>query len=268
MEKIIVLGTGTASVVENFNTCFVLEDSKGEYLLVDTGGGNGILRQLKSANVDIKKIHNIFISHKHIDHLFGMLWIYRFVDLAMRKGTYEGTLNIYCHDEVAKIIRDQIHTLLRKEQQIYIDKRIFINTVHDHEKVKILDYELEFLDIISKSDKQYGFKTILNNGKSLVFAGDEPLYEELYDDVRNSDYLLHESFCLETESDKYKPREKNHDTVKSASIKAKELNIKNLVLWHTQENLGEKRKEMYTKEAKENFDGNVYIPNDLEEIVL
>ncbi len=134
MEKIIVLGTGTASVVENFNTCFVLEDSKGEYLLVDTGGGNGILKQLGRANVDIKKIHNIFISHKHIDHLFGMLWIYRFVDLAMRKGTYEGTLNIYCHDEVAGIIRDQIHTLLRKEQQIYIDKRIFINIVNDHEK--------------------------------------------------------------------------------------------------------------------------------------
>jgi len=268
MEKIIVLGTGTASVIENFNTCFVLEDSKGEYLLVDTGGGNGILKQLGRANVDIKKIHNIFISHKHIDHLFGMLWIYRFVDLAMRKGTYEGTLNIYCHDEVAEIIRDQIHTLLRKEQQIYIDKRIFINIVNDHEKVKVLDYELEFLDIISKSDKQYGFKTILNNGKSLVFAGDEPLYENLYEDVRNSDYLLHESFCLETESEKYKPREKNHDTVKSASIKAKSLNIKNLVLWHTQENLGEKRKEIYTKEAKENFDGNVYIPNDLEEIIL
>ena len=90
-------------------------------------------------------------------------------------------------------------------------------------KVKVLDYELEFLDIILKSDKQYGFKTILNNGKSLVFAGDEPLYENLYEDARNSDYLLHESFCLETESEKYKPREKNHDTVKSASIKAKKV---------------------------------------------
>ncbi len=44
MEKIIVLGTGTASVVNNFNTCFVLEDNNSNYLLVDTGGGNGILR--------------------------------------------------------------------------------------------------------------------------------------------------------------------------------------------------------------------------------
>lgn len=88
MEKIIVLGTGTASVIENF----VLEDSDKEYLLVDTGGGNRILGQFKKANIDLTKIHNIFISHKHIDHLFGMLWIYRFVDLAMQKGNYEGVL--------------------------------------------------------------------------------------------------------------------------------------------------------------------------------
>ena len=268
MEKIIVLGTGTASVTENFNTCFVLEDGKGEFLLVDTGGGNGILRQFKKANIDLNKIHNIFISHKHIDHLFGMLWIYRFVDLAMQKGKYEGYLNIYCHDEVAEIIRNQIYTLLRKSQQKFIDKRIFINIVKDHEKVRVLDYELEFLDIFSKSDKQYGFKTTLNNGKILAFMGDEPLDEKLYDDVKNIDYLLHESFCLETESDKYKPREKNHDTAKSASIKAENLNIKNLILWHTQENLREKRKEMYIKEAKENFTGNVYVPNDFDEIIL
>ena len=100
------------------------------------------------------------------------------------------------------------------------------------------------------------------------FLGDEPLDEKLYDDVRNIDYLLHESFCLETESEKYKPREKNHDTVKSASIKAQNIGAKNLILWHTQENLGKNRKEKYIKEAKENFTGNVYVPNDLDEIIL
>lgn len=268
MEKIIVLGTGMATVIDTFNTCFVLENSNQDYLLVDTGGGNGILKQLKKANIDLTKIHNIFISHKHIDHLYGMLWIYRFVFKTMQNGTYEGTLNIYCHDELAKIIREQIYTLISKREQEYIDKRIFINIVNNHEKVKILNYELEFLDIISKGDKQYGFKTTLNNGKTLAFCGDEPLDEKLYDDVKDVDYLLHEAFCLESESDKYKPREKNHDTVKSASIKAQNLGVKNLVLWHAQENLGKDRKEIYTKEAKENFNGNVYVPNDLDEIIL
>ena len=268
MERIIVLGTGTASVTENFNTCFLLENKDNEYILVDTGGGNGILRQFKLANISLNSIHNIFISHKHIDHLFGLVWIYRFVDLSMQRGDYKGDLNIYCHDELAPIIRYMLTHLLRKSQLEYLDKRIFINVVENHQKVKVLNYELEFLDIVSKSDKQYGFKTTLNNGKTLAFLGDEPLDEKLYDDVKNIDYLLHESFCLETESDKYKPREKNHDTVKSASIKAENLGIKNLVLWHTQENLGTNRQKEYLKEAKENFSGKVYIPNDLDIIEL
>lgn len=198
----------------------------------------------------------------------GMIWIYRFVDMSMQKGKYDGILNIYCHDEVAKIIRDQIRILLRKEQQQFLDKRIFIHIVNDHEKVKVLNYDLEFLDIMAKSDKQYGFKTVLNNGKTLAFLGDEPLDPKLEEEVRNVDYLLHESFCLETEADRFKPKEKNHDTVKTASIKAQNIGVKNLVLWHTQENLGEKRKEAYIKEAKENFKGNVYVPDDLEIIEL
>ena len=40
------------------------------------------------------------------------------------------------------------------------------------------------------------------------------------------------------------------------------------MLWHTHENLGGNRKEKYMKEAKESFFGNVYVPNDLDEIEL
>lgn len=268
MEKIIVLGTATASPIDSFNTCFVLEDNKGEYLLVDSGGGVGILRQLKKANVNISLIHNIFISHRHIDHIYGIIWIYRYVEIELSKNKYEGNLNIYCHDEVAKIIRSLIDMLLRKSQQKFLDKRIFINVVNDHETVKILNYDIEFLDINSKIDKQYGFKTTLNNGKTLAFLGDEPLDYKLYNDVRNVDYLLHEAFCLETESEKFKPYEKNHDTVKSASIKAEKVNAKNLILWHAKENLGSNRKKKYMEEAKENFTGNVYVPDDFDIIEL
>lgn len=268
MERLIVLGTGTASAMDNYNTCFLIEDNNKDYLLVDTGGGNGILRQFKLADIDILKVHNVFISHKHIDHLSGLIWIYRAVEIAMSKGIYEGNLNIYCHDEVAVLLRNQITTLLRESQQKHLDKRIFINVVKNHEIVNVLNYKLEILDIFSKSDKQYGFKTKLNNEKTLAFLGDEPLDERLYSEVENIDYFLHEAFCLETEEQKFKPYEKNHDTVKSASQKAQRVSAKNLILWHTHENLKEKRKEIYTKEAQENFNGKVYVPDDFDIIEL
>ena len=51
MEKLIVLGTGNASVTHCFNTCFALRHGD-EYLLVDAGGGNGILAALEQQEAD------------------------------------------------------------------------------------------------------------------------------------------------------------------------------------------------------------------------
>ena len=268
MEKIIVLGTGMAIVVDSFNTAFVFQDSNQKKQLLETGGGKEILKQLKNANIDLNDIHDIFISHKHIDHFSGLLWLLRLISYAMKKGEYEGNLTIYCHDEMAIIIEEQLNIFVEKVAKKFLNTRIFIQVVNDHETVKVLSYDLEFIDIQAKKDKQYGFKTTLNNGKTLAFMGDEPMDENLYDEVKNVDYLLTEAFCLETEIDEFKPREKGHETVRGASLKAQEVQAKNLILWHTAENLGKERKEKYTQEAKENFTGNVYVPDELEVIEL
>ena len=74
--------------------------------------------------------------------------------------------------------------------------------------------------------------------------------------------------CLEEEEQIIKAREKNHSTVKDVAEVAENLNVKNLVLWHTWDNNIKQRKELYTNEAKKYFNGNVYVPNDLEEIEL
>lgn len=42
MEKLIVLGTGNALATHCYNTCFALQCG-ADYILVDAGGGNGIL---------------------------------------------------------------------------------------------------------------------------------------------------------------------------------------------------------------------------------
>lgn len=49
MNKITMLGTGNATVTQIYNTCFVLATDTTR-LLVDAGGGNGILSQLKKVD--------------------------------------------------------------------------------------------------------------------------------------------------------------------------------------------------------------------------
>ena len=60
MEKLIVLGTGNASVTKCYNTCSIIQDKKGRYFMIDAGGGNGILTQLEKMNIPVTEIHDIF----------------------------------------------------------------------------------------------------------------------------------------------------------------------------------------------------------------
>ena len=47
MEKLRMLGTGSAMVTKCYNTCFTISNNEeNEYFLVDAGGGNTILSNL------------------------------------------------------------------------------------------------------------------------------------------------------------------------------------------------------------------------------
>ena len=88
----------------------------------------------------------------------------------------------------------------------------------------------------------------------------------LYDRVKNADYVTHEAFCLDEEENIFHAYEKHHSTAKSASSAMNDLGVKNLILYHTEDSHNDNRKELYTKEAQENFNGKVIVPNDLESI--
>ena len=72
--KLTILGTGNAMVTKCYNTCFAIEND-GHYFLVDGGGGNTIMKQLKNVDIDWREITDVFVTHKHIDHIMGIVWI-------------------------------------------------------------------------------------------------------------------------------------------------------------------------------------------------
>lgn len=268
MEKILVLGTGDAIATNCYNACFILQNDN-QYFLVDTGGGNPIINQIENAGVNIVDIHDLFISHKHIDHLLGVFFVLRIICYKIVQNKYVGKLNIYCAKEVKEIIeRFVVDTFPTKNFGIYHDNIVF-HDIQDTQEYKVIGYKIKILDLYPKEDiVQYGFQTKLNNGKTFTFLGDIPCSEKNYEKIRNTDWVCHEVFCRETENELFQPHKHNHSTVKEVAENMQALGVKNLVLWHTRDNELKKRKELYTKEAKEYFSGNVYVPNDLEEIEL
>lgn len=260
--KLHILGTGNGGALNCYNTCFAIESNE-EYLLVDGGGGNQILKQLNLANINITKIHNIFLSHNHTDHILGVIWVIRNICQKMRfGGSYIGNLNIYGSDESMKVLKLLIELLFPMAKQF--TDRIFFNVVEDKQMININNMNFVFFDMHAKKDKQFGFIV----DERLAFCGDEPLNEELFDFIRNKEWLIHESFCLDNEEEVYSPHQKGHCTVKEASITAQTINAKNLVILHTEDNDLSNRKKRYTNEAKVYFNGNIYVPNDLEVIEI
>ena len=261
--KLTILGTGNAAVTEVYNTCFAFSDGD-RHFLVDAGGGNQILKRLKDAGIPLKDIHDIFITHEHIDHLLGLIWLVRMIGQNMNKGKYEGDLRIYCHADLIPVIRTITDLTIQKKVTKHIGERIQLIPVEHGETKEIIGCPVTFFDIYSTKAKQYGFTAMLPGGVKFTCAGDEPYNEKDYEFVKGSDWLMHEAFCLYGEADEFGPHEKHHSTVKEACQTAEQLQIPNLILYHTEDKNIARRKELYTSEGRGFYRGSLYVPDDME----
>ncbi|OUQ52520.1 MBL fold metallo-hydrolase [Lachnoclostridium sp. An118] len=261
--KLTILGTGNAAVTEVYNTCFAFSDGD-RHFLVDAGGGNQILKRLKDAGIPLKDIHDIFITHEHIDHLLGLIWLVRMIGQNMNKGKYEGDLRIYCHADLIPVIRTITDLTIQKKVTKHIGERIQLIPVEHGETREIVGCPVTFFDIYSTKAKQYGFTAMLPGGVKFTCAGDEPYNEKDYEFVKGSDWLMHEAFCLYGEADEFGPYEKHHSTVKEACQTAEQLQIPNLILYHTEDKNIARRKELYTSEGRGFYRGSLYVPDDME----
>ena len=265
--KLTMLGTGNALVTECYNTCFVISDGDKNFL-VDGGGGSGLLRQLKHAGFDWKDMREIFLTHKHVDHFTGILWLVRMICQYMNQREYEGHAKIYGHAEVLQLLEDIAKKLLQPKETNFIGERLHLVPVADGEVLNIIGRATTFFDIHSTKAKQFGFSMELGGGKKLTCCGDEPCndFGEIY--AANSEWLLHEAFCLYSQAALFDPYGKNHSTVKDACELAEKLHVKNLLLYHTEDKNLSARKKLYCAEGQKYFSGKVHVPDDLETLAL
>lgn len=253
-------------VLDLYNTCFVIENEEGAFL-IDTGGSIEIIKRLKEANIKLEEIKNIFISHSHTDHILGLIWMFKKMGRMAKHGEIKEKINIYCNDVVCKTIKGVSDYILAPVLVEAVGNITNFVVLNDGDQYTISGIDYEFFDICAKGTKQFGFECNLEDNR-FIFLGDETLNPLLYDRVRNADYVTHEAFCLDKEENIFHAYEKNHSTALSASKTMNELNVKNLILYHTEESHKENKKRLYEEEAQSVFNGNVIVPNDMEKIVL
>lgn len=266
MTVIKMLGTGSGEAINLYNTCFSIQNKDG-FFLVDTGGSIEIIKRLKQADIKLDEIKNIFISHSHTDHILGLIWIFKKMSRMAMYGEIKQKINIYCNDVVYEAIKGVSSYILPPVFTEAIYSIVNFVVLNDCDKYTINGVEYEFFDILAKGTKQFGFECMLEDNK-FIFLGDETLNPKLYERMKGADYVTHEAYCLDREENIFHAYEKNHSTALSAAKTMDKLDVKNLILYHTEESHGDNRKQLYLEEAQSVFNGNVIVPNDLEEIQL
>lgn len=198
---ITMLGTGNALATRCYNTCFTLHGKEG-VLLVDAGGGNGILAQLEKAGIRREDISDLFVTHAHTDHLLGCIWMMR---MALQ---FRYPLRVWSHKKVLGLLTDICRQILPLKEAEGIGSLVTMNCLNDGEQLTVRGWRIR-----------------------------------------------HAMF-------------RHPSTVLDAARLADELNVKNLILYHTEDHTLDTRRQRYTTEAKTAFSGRVLVPDDLERIVL
>jgi len=262
VNRITMLGTGNALVTRCYNTCFTLHSQSGALLLVDAGGGNGILTQLERAGIAYSDIHNLFITHAHTDHLLGCIWMMR---MALQ---FRFPLHVWSHHKVLDLLLEICRQILPPKEAAGIGTIVMIHYLEDGDCFEVGDIQLQCFDIHSSKERQFGFTAQMPDGQRLCCLGDEPYSPLCERYVKDADWLLSEAFCLYEDRERFQPYEKHHSTVLDSARMAEKLGVKNLLLYHTEDRTLDTRRERYTTEAESIFNGNVFVPNDLEQIIL
>ena len=119
------LGTGNALSTRCFSTCFTLHDQGKVPLMVDAGGGNGILTQLERAGIRKEEIQDLFVTHTHTDHLLGCVWMMR---MALQ---FHYPLRIWSHRKVLDTLTYICHQTLPPKEAENIGSLVTMNCLYE-----------------------------------------------------------------------------------------------------------------------------------------
>ncbi len=152
MTKMIMLGTGHGGVMNLYNTCFVIQNKEGVFL-IDTGGSIEIIKKLEKVGIKLEEIKNIFISHSHTDHILGLIWMFKEIGVVAMHEEIKEKINIYCNDVVYEAIKGiASYTLSHRLIKIIYSVTNFV-VLNDCDKYTVNGIDYEFFDILAKGMK-------------------------------------------------------------------------------------------------------------------
>ena len=191
--KIFVLDTGDAFTTDRFNTCFIVQDSKGTNLAIECPHPYmKILEQNSSSKFpEVDKINHVFVSHLHADH-FGGLETFAFY----KKFIEDKKLTLYVGEDDLKYAKTALKPAM--------------GTMFDGKEYSDVPFEFYFHEVPMQQKSMRGLGNLIisvkktnhyipshaimirENDVSIAYSSDTIFDKELIDWMDQADIIIHE----------------------------------------------------------------------------
>jgi len=208
--KINFLGTNGWYDTDTGNTVCVLIEEKTGYLILDAGSGiYKIDRYIKN-----KKPIRLFISHFHLDHIFGLHILAKF--------KFSQGIDIYGPKGLEKMFK----TIINKPYSAPIDILKTSIRLHELDKDMLLPVKLEFGEL-RHSSLCYGYRFFIEN-KIISYCTDTGICDNLFKLAEKADLLISECSLKQSKRNDEWP----HLTPQDCASVAKKAGVKRLCMVH------------------------------------
>ena len=259
--KLTILGCGSAKPTKTTSPSGQLVEMCDKSFLVDCG--EGVLLTMQKLGVHTSRLYNIFISHLHGDHCFGLIGL--LTTLGMLKRTQP--MHIYAQPDLEKLLQPLLdyhandrqydiifhHINPRKHEVIYEDRTVSVETIPLKHGVPTCGFLFKETHRVKHEDGSFTHEA----RKRYAYCADTQDSEKIVPIIEGVDTLYHESTFLQTDEERSKVVKRS--TAAEAAQIAKMAKVCKLILGHYSARVEDH--SLFLQEAKPIFE-NTYLAEE------
>ncbi len=257
--ELVLLGTGTPGNLDRASPSLALCLPRDEVLLLDTAGGNELMRQLRAAGIDAARIHHIFLSHQHFDHAAGLPLLLLYLSSHGKEP-----VTIHCPPETAGAVMQVIDVECPVVLGERMGERLRWNELREGQEVPLATAAGEALATLVPFRTQHPVPAmgcrVLCEGATFVYSGDTSPFPGLERWVAGADLLVHEASGRDDTPERWHAI--GHSTAGDAARLAAAAGVRHLVLTHLVSTQPEALAAI-AAEARGHFTGPLDLAEDL-----
>ena len=222
MGRVIFLGTGDPLNAERAQSSLAVPLAGGEAMLFDASSGTVLLGQLDAAGIPLERVHHLFVTHHHFDHVGGLAPL-----LTAMAALPETSITVHATPQTLEALRDLL-SLTIPGVEGWLGGRLRWAELIPGKPTIAVDAEVTPF-LVDHSLECVGFR-VAQGGSTMAHAADTRPSPNVVEYARGAGLLVHEAYG--SEDDARLAHAFGHSTAAEAGRVARDAGVRRLVLTH------------------------------------